>query len=1135
MSLTSNSSDGLMHLGQDEKRRVSRLTGRIKSVTEFLSDALDKLKDSHFPEAIGQAAPWAETFVGAAADAAADTILPIKFLVKLCEKITEINDPEELGHLACTIAFEHAAEQTIKEVGGPLDEKRAIKEAKEQLALLEPSEDVDLGAFTYEHALDHEFFKQAEVQLQAVLILIGYSGAQVDQISNLVKDRFVTSLKNLLVNRETAEKFTPFKEFIELGGADEKSAYKALAEHLKFQRWLFDEAPVLRKSPFALQHVYVETDCGRLTWGEINPLETHSRIRYNSEEQPNGQNNRDPFSEHEGGRYPLLQSVIDLIGESENREPIIIQGIAGAGKSSFTLRLCVELQRRQLRPILIRFKDIRFDRHVAEALPKAVRLSDEQRSPEGVPPTPKDLFRGGNIFRESGSGEYSKICRYILILDGWDEISVANEGFKHRVERILEQIRSEYIDTNTLTLPIRIIMTGRPSTDVNESGFLREMTPVLTIRPMTPEQLRKFITDLSKTVKNRPINLMGEDIWPEEFDPQKFEPIFKQYETDFNLLFRKQNTQADGKLREGSLGVLGLPLLAQLAARLISSWQGEPEQLINNPTTLYRNLVNLTCKKGGKDEADADKFAEVRNQSRIVGEELRQLLWKTAAAMTVYGKDLIPYEELSSRLEFEGDELDEQVSSATRENIFSALLISFYFKGGFRHTGCEFVHKSFREYLYAEALVEIIKDYGRRAPALLPERDKYWKEFGEDDLRFEFTREVARLFPQWLSSEVAFHLDHLIEWEIRRVTDSTPLEETGMTTHPLDVEGWKRVRDGLADLWDWWGEGVHLRPQPQKGKRRELIYEEPFIYELILQSLPLEAAPAALGPPRTTTLDSHLGYGLFTLCVLVHHYLFTTSVGSVVTSARTDANEVMHRAVRKYQSHVEGGEMGNVRFAPSKPERTYFINYAHRIASAGIRPNGWFPAFSDLRSVDLSGTDLVSVDFFGARLDHADLKGANLYRANLNEASFVRADCRGARLEEAELNRAVFVGANLAIIKLDRASLSGANLAFANLVCSSLIEVQASGGNFTRANFSEARLYGSSFHEANLSEADLRGAKLGGANLEYANLYGANLDGADLSGADLSRTNVLTRTQIANAVVDNATRLPSKWSDQSED
>src|SRR6202008_9826 len=56
-----------------------------------------------------------------------------------------------------------------------------------------------------------------------------------------------------------------------------------LAAHHGWLRWQFREAPVLARERYSLSDVYVETECGRLTWGEL------SRDR-----------SIDPFSEEHG-------------------------------------------------------------------------------------------------------------------------------------------------------------------------------------------------------------------------------------------------------------------------------------------------------------------------------------------------------------------------------------------------------------------------------------------------------------------------------------------------------------------------------------------------------------------------------------------------------------------------------------------------------------------------------------------------------------------------------------------------------------------------------------------------------------------------------------------------------------------
>src|ERR1700722_19594816 len=75
-----------------------------------------------------------------------------------------------------------------------------------------------------------------------------------------------------------------------------------------------------------------------------------------------------------------------------------------------------------------------------------------------------------------------------------------------------------------------------------------------------------------------------------------------------------------------------------------------------------------------------------------------------------------------------------------------------------------------------------------------------------------------------------------------------------------------------------------------------------------------------------------------------------------------------------------------------------------------------------------------------------------------------------------------------------------------------------SGAKVRRTNLSHTNL-----SRANLSHADLTGANLRGANLADAILTGTILRGADLSGVIN-----LTKEQLASAVVDDETILPSQ-------
>jgi hypothetical protein len=1062
--------NSLTTLQQDGKRKAGRLVKGVKSITEFFSDAIEGFKDTGFPSAIEKVMPWA----GVVGEAAAEVLPPLAFFVKIAEELTKETDPEKLGLTACTIAYQRAVEKAFKAESAPTDEKHAIAEARAQLDLLPACEDVDISTFSLKNPLQHEFVELANLHLQTVAIKVGYTESQVDKITAQVQETFQHCLALLLADGKTAEKFAPFKTYLELGGGEERQARKALAAHANYQRWLYEEAPVLGRSPFALKHVYIETECGKLTWGQIKPDPRSAAPRLN------------PFSEAHGGRQPLIETVLDLIGSPELKEAIVVQGMAGAGKSSFTLKLCDELLKRHLHPIRVRIKDLSFDTHIKDALSNAVLFGDENYS-ETVPPV-SNLFLDYSILGERGVGEYQHVCKYVFIFDGWDEISLSDRGFQQKVAQMLDQINGHFLSQNAQRGKprVRVILTGRPTSDIGETNNLREQTPILSIRRLRPEQLRWFVGNLAAAVNARlPLipmpkddgKAVEEDRWTVPALTH-FEPLFQKYEKSF---------KESGSYVSGELDALGLPLLAHLAVRLISEWPDDPARLVEDTTTLYRHLIDLTCKKAGKSEDAEDDSLD---QHKIYEGELRDLLHKTAAAITIYGQENIPRKELALRLGMEPTQLDDRVERDTKEQKLSSLLISFYFKGGHQSLGCEFGHKSFREYLFAEGVVGALKDYGRKQRRTPPERANYWQDFDPNDtsdFRYDFSRNLSELLaPQWLTPEVQRHLRRLIEWEIARavslnkgeVISPNPAKRIGMPTETLDWQGWQQIRTGLADLWEWWGEGVHLRPQLVKERRgRETKLEPAYINDLIAHVAPFDPDARGSAYVRTTTVDARLGEGLCLLTALAHTYMASSE-------QEPSLSETIQP--RKYQSVRQRNASEHVLFKPSGNGMIYFKNYIARINSAGWRSGSNFPGSIFLGMVDLRRANLNGVNLSRAFLRGADLSGANLIGANLNDANLNGVNLSRAFLRGADLSGAFLSGSDLRSAKLRRADLRRADLRRADLRRADLIGAYLGGAYLGGAKFNGAKFNGADLSRAYLNGADLSGAIFTDRQLEAA-------------------------------------------------
>jgi hypothetical protein len=169
--------------------------------------------------------------------------------------------------------------------------------------------------------------------------------------------------------------------------------------------------------------------------------------------------------------------------------------------------------------------------------------------------------------------------------------------------------------------------------------------------------------------------------------------------------------------------------------------------------------------------------------------------------------------------------------------------------------------------LFAEAIVEELKKL-----------TKVWRRVIASGALLERVRSErsatrgywpARLIvgAQWLTQDVARHLDWLIPWEIRRATAADDSWKQLDETPPIDFAGWEIVRDNLVSFWDWWADGVHLRPQPFRPRGKTSPYVVRLAEEIAPTDLPRIQLPELV---RVTTIGAHIGDALFQLNCIVH-------------------------------------------------------------------------------------------------------------------------------------------------------------------------------------------------------------------------------------------------------------------------
>ena len=201
-------------------------------------------------------------------------------------------------------------------------------------------------------------------------------------------------------------------------------------------------------------------------------------------------------------------------------------------------------------------------------------------------------------------------------------------------------------------------------------------------------------------------------------------------------------------------------LLPYVAYRLMRECEPSRQtSLIADRTMLLRCLTEYYCTHS-RNPSDEPSGTEVR--SRLEALKLRSLVQETAIAMTAKGAECISYEDLRREMASWSSrsiaDPNLNLAGAVDLDIF---LINYLFKSGVEYFGCEFIHKSLREFAFAQAVVDNLKRLA------VPSDTK--REYNRDIMT---EARLAILSRQWLSREIWDHIERQVSWEIYRESPS---------------------------------------------------------------------------------------------------------------------------------------------------------------------------------------------------------------------------------------------------------------------------------------------------------------------------------------------------------------------------
>ena len=159
----------------------------------------------------------------------------------------------------------------------------------------------------------------------------------------------------------------------------------------------------------------------------------------------------------------------------------------------------------------------------------------------------------------------------------------------------------------------------------------------------------------------------------------------------------------------------------------------------------------------------------------------------------------------------------------------------------------------------------------------------------------------------------------------------------------------------------------------------------------------------------------------------------------------------------------------------------------------------------NLEAIDLSGKELVRIDFSGCNLRRAKLVESKFLWCTFDNADLSEADLSKAQLIFAKIRDAKFVKANLQDADLSYADLTGSNLNFANMEKTRLSYCDLSNAMLRNAKLRYADLSFAVLKQTSLRDSDLRNANL---------IYNYYFEEADFKGADLKDANIAHRENL---------------------
>ncbi|MBD3306767.1 NACHT domain-containing protein [candidate division KSB3 bacterium] len=823
----------------------------------------------------------------------------------------------------------------------PEQQRQALHNAIEQFREVE----IDVTQIDFPHlhesSLVRDYLETISVMwLQARVFRHEDDAYEVANRARQISDLLYPHLLQILV--EYGDFYAPLTEYVD------ETYHRELQRHGDVERY---RASLMRRvlkplfhEPVTLSDVYVELDATDSTRKQKFP----ESVRFH-------ESFREITEDHwqEGKTSQLLQTVLDHL-EAHHDQVLFIQGDPGSGKTTFChlLAATVAAERLEWLPVLICLRDFRFD-------PK-IQFEDGVKQYLAPSFTLTDALL--------------RTRRVLFILDGFDQLHFSADPtsslqvfFDH-----LACFQKTCAAGNRVSH--KVLVTGRSSQiqDIESdlpANFLR-----LKIEQMGTSQVEAWVSQWA--------TLWGESTATE----------FQTFLEHAKVLQPPPDEPAE------SLATLAHePLVLYMLAAMARG--GVPiRELLETPTgrtDIYDRFVSWVC---GDTRTYYIGYHTNRllEQSAVSPPDLRRFLQEAAFFTWHSGQEGVPINQMSRYLGATVPETTRTLLTSGFDGIQNQLL-SFPFPLHDQDTRpVTFCHKTFREYLAAEKIAEVLKDLGQSPQSPSAQLN---------DIRAIAARIYAVFGTALLTEEIRTFVLRIL-------------------THTLSPQAIRQIAARLYPVYLGYSDGLWMNEGLSRTQANELrrhgvhrdvlqceVYAGINLFVFLCHLYQEIGEPFDIcGREQDGTFDPNrfrkiLGFGeligTFALFRRIHHLL-----GRV----RLRGANLLCANLRR--GNLEGADLEGV------------ILRDANLRSANVR--GANLQHADLRVANLQDADFRDVDLRGANLEDANLRETNFQQANLQEANLLCADLRNADLQDAQLQKTVLYGVNLRGANLQGADVTDA-------------------------------------------------------------------------------------------------------------